>query len=66
MGIQIEEEATVIAVEGNKTYVKDDYGNNLYFNNETGYCYSDHTFNGARKFLKNPSGIVTPIEKWTK
>jgi len=66
LGVKIEEEATIESVEGNKTYVLDDYGNRNTFNNETGYCYTDNTSFGAKKYLKNPSGIIKPVIKWEK
>lgn len=52
IGIKIEEIATILSIEGNKTYVKDDYGNYNTFNNQTGYCYTDNTTFGAKKYLK--------------
>jgi hypothetical protein len=50
--ICIEETATVSKIEGNKIYCRNQYGYDLIFNSETGYCYTDHLTFGAKKYLK--------------
>jgi hypothetical protein len=50
-GIEIEETATIKMIEGNKLYCIDEYHNNLIFNTDNGYCYTDNTTFGAKKVL---------------
>ena len=50
--IIIEEEATITKIEGNKTYCVNMFNNKLIFNNISGYCYTDNTTFGAKRYLK--------------
>jgi hypothetical protein len=50
--IEIEEEATIKFIEGDKIYCYDSFNNNLIFNKKTGHCYNDNTTFGAKRILK--------------
>lgn len=49
--VEIVEIATIVKVEENKVYCKDNYNNILIFSTIDGYCWNDNTTYNAKKIM---------------